>query len=170
MADRTLKGLVADLAARIARIESAQRSLARQSAQTAATPSPPAQESTTLGGLNFVFVEPVDLATGTGRSGVAWTTIDLSGDVPDGATIAILHIEAKDNGDPPITAAIEFRTDSLGVTVIGCRTEVLDSADDDVNVSCQVFAPITAARSIDYRVVGGYQDYWTIRLQGYLSN
>jgi hypothetical protein len=96
-------------------------------------------------------IAPTSLATGTATA--AWTSVDVSAYVTDGATHVEIwaHIEIGSSGDQ---GSIDFGTDGSTVAKPGCKTMTAQS-NVDTDSSTAVFrVPITSAKLFYYQVTG----------------
>ncbi len=115
-----------------------------------------------------VFINRVRLASGGGTR--AWTTVNVSAYIPEGAHTVILdaegHMCGPDSGD--VTTHMKIRKDSsssANVIIIGRAS----GGSDSIAVGAQGIFPVTTYRTFDYTVEYPGFGYWALYLVGYIK-
>ena len=132
--------------------------------------TPTALEVVQSSALTYEAIPPTNVASyaGGSRTAVSWTTFDASGILPAGTTFAVVQGIAQDEGSPlgtPGPQSIEVRKNSGG-DVYTLVTGTIGIADSDLHLCSTMMVPVTSDRKLDYRVVAGFGDGWSLKIVG----
>jgi hypothetical protein len=94
-----------------------------------------------------------------GSGNVAWTTVDVSANVPPGYRVAIIRVTLAGgtSSSSYVGNSVDFRRDSGGqiIASVGVRLAVNPSTTPLVGVVGTVYVPLTADRKFDYQKTDG---------------